>query len=244
MALLIVFVLAIPGIAHAQTGFTDTTRFTITGAPSLSSPRGEFRQNVGRTFGGGGGVLYRLDRTGWLSVRFDVAGLAYGHEKKRVPFSETIGSRVLVDSRTTNWITSLAVGPELALPRGPLRPYLSGAFSGLFFKTRSSVDGSLSTGEALASTTNHSDRTRAWVVGTGVRIPLPRSDSPFSLDFGVRYHHGGQVSYLREGSIQDNADGTISFTPLSTRTPYVAYTIGFRFNIPFNSTSPCPRFLC
>jgi hypothetical protein len=167
--------------------------------------------------------------------------MSYGHEEKEVPFSQGLGQRVLVEATTTNSIFSVAIGPEVALPRGPVRPYFNAAFSGLFFKTSTSVMGSV---ETLASTTNHSDNTSAWVFGTGARIPFPSRESPFSLDFGVRYHRGGPVSYLREGSIEDLPDGSISITPLNTRTPYVAYLIGVRFNIPFNSPGPCPRLLC
>jgi hypothetical protein len=65
-----------------------------------------------------------------------------------------------------------------------------------------------------------------------------------SLDLGVRYHRGGEASYLREGSIEDQADGSIRFTPLQSRTSHMVYLIGVRFRIPFNSAGPCPRFLC
>jgi hypothetical protein len=235
---------AAPAQAPLPATFADTTRFTIAAAPLLSQPRGEFGQNVGDGFGGGGALLYRLDRTGWLSLRFDASGHAYGREEKRVPLSELLGPRVLVDVTTTNSLMSIAFGPELAFPRGPVRPYVNAAISGLFFKTSTSVDGSTTENQPVASTTNHSDNTRAWVLGTGLRIPLPRSDSRFSLDLGLRYHYGGVASYLREGSIQDTSDGSIIITPLNTRTPYIAYLIGVRFTIPFNSRGPCPRFLC
>ena len=99
----------------------------------------------------------------------------------------------------------------------------------------------LLTAELLAQV---SDLTRAWVLGGGVRFPLPRRLSQLSLDFGVRYHRGGEASYLREGSILDQPDGSILVTPLNSRTSHVVYLIGLRFRIPYNSTKPCPRFLC
>ena len=65
-----------------------------------------------------------------------------------------------------------------------------------------------------------------------------------SLDFGVRYHHGGVATYLREGSIQDLPDGSILIRLLSSRTPTMIYIIGIQFRIPHNPSTPCPRLVC
>ena len=223
----------------------ESTRFTITGAPVLSLPAGEFRSNVGNGFGAVGAFLYHLDRPGIFSLRFDVSGVEYGREKKEVPISPTIGERVLVDVTTTNSIIGLSFGPELAVPRGAFRPYVNTGFSELFFRTSSGVHGT-SSGETFASTTNFSDATAAWFLGGGARIPLAGNNprKAISLDVGVRYYRGGTASYLREGSIQDNPDGSISFTPLSSRTPHVVYLIGVRFRIPHDPSVSCNRFLC
>jgi len=220
------------------------TRLTVVGAPMLSQPKGSFGSNIGNTFGGGGGLLYNLDRSGFFSVRFDASGLVYGHETKQVPFSETVGGRVLVDVRTANSIAAVSIGPEIALPKGPIRPYLNTAFTGLFFNTSSSVDDIDGADGEIVSTTNHSDRTRAWTLGGGFIVPFTVRRTELGVDFGLRYHRGGEASYLREGSIQDNPNGSISFVPLQSRTPYMVYMIGVRFRIPYDSPSPCPRFLC
>jgi hypothetical protein len=223
---------------------SQSTRFTVGIAPMLSQPRNEFRSNIGNGFGGAGSILYRLDRQGIFSLRFDPSWVEYGHEKKRVPLSETVGGKILLDVKTTNSIASFSFGPEVALPRGPVRPYLSAAYSRLLFRTNTSVNGNGASEQPIAKTTNYSDGTGAWVFGGGIGIPLGGSDSHLSLDLGVRYHRGGQVSYLREGSIRDNPDGSISITPLTSRTPYMTYVIGVRFRIPYNSQTQCPRFLC
>jgi hypothetical protein len=222
-----------------------STRFSINGAPILSQPQGEFRRNVGHGFGADGAVVYHIDRPGYFSVRFDVSGVQYGSETREAPLSPTIGGRILVDVTTRNSITAFSVGPELAWPRGPLRPYFSTGFSELLFRTTSSVVGTESS-EAFASTTNYKDWTAAWFWAGGVRIPLAGNDprKAISMDLGVRYHHGGIASYLREGSIQDLPGGSISITPLSSRTPHLVYMIGIRFRIPHNSANPCPRLVC
>src|SRR5690242_4695837 len=88
-----------------------STRFTISGSPVLSQPKGDFAQNIGNGIGGGGGVLYHLDRSGWFNVRFDMSGVEYGHEKRDFPFSPQI-ARVHVDQVTSNSIIALSFGPE------------------------------------------------------------------------------------------------------------------------------------
>jgi hypothetical protein len=240
----IALVLATAIQAEAQIS-PDSTRFTITGAPILSQPQGEFSNNIGRGFGADGGVLYHLDRPGFLSLRFDFSGVEYGHEKKREPISETVGGRILVDVTTTNSILTLGFGPELAWPRGHVRPYLNTGFSELFFRTSTSIKGTDSS-DNLATTTNQKDAVAAWTLGGGVRFPLAGSNPnrAISLNLGVRYHRGGVATYLREGSIQDLPDGSIRFSPLSSRTPTMVYLVGVQFRIPHNPSAPCPRLVC
>jgi hypothetical protein len=186
--------------------------------------------------------MYHLLRSGLLSLRFDGSGVVYGKETKRVPFSETVGSRIFVDVTTTNWIADLSFGPELAVPSGWVRPYAGVAYSRLLFRTTSTVSGTRSSDDTIASTTNFRDGTGAWVYSGGLRIPFGRR-SPASLDVGLRYHRGGTASYLREGSIQDNPDGSITITPLRSKTPFLVYSFGVQFRIP-HGPGPCSSFLC
>jgi hypothetical protein len=226
----IAFVLWTASNAAAQ---ARDSRFSFGGSFQVAQPKEEFRFNVGNGYGGGGTFLFHFDRPGWISARFDGSYLQYGSETKRVPFSETVGSRVLVDVHTTNSIVALSIGPEVAVPRGPLRPYVNAAFAGLLFQTVSTVEGVRFNDEPIAGTTNASDWTRAWVYGAGIRIPLPQRTSRFEIDLGLRYHRGGEASYLREGSITDNPDGSITINPLQSRTPFLIYAVGFRYRIPW-----------
>lgn len=241
---LIVFLLSTisPNLAVAQSSRDIPTRFTVGGSFIISQPKEEFRQNVGNGYGGGGTVLYHLVRSGLLSARFDISGVVYGRETKRVPFSETVGGRILVDVTTTNSIADFSWGPELAVPSGWVRPYGSAAYSRLLFRTTSSVRGIRSSNEEIASTTNYKDGTGAWVYSSGIRIPFGRT-SPVTLDLGLRYHRGGTASYLREGSIQDNPDGSITITPLRSKTPFLMYTFGVQFRIP-HGPGRCSSLLC
>jgi len=241
-AVVLVLVTVIPARAQIT---PESTRFTITGAPIMSQPRGEFGNNIGNGFGADAGLLYHLDRPGMLSLRFDFSGVQYGHEKKQEPISETVGQRILVDVTTNNSILMLSFGPELAWPRGWARPYVNTGFSELFFQTATSIKGTDSS-ENLATTTNQSDAVAAWVLGGGIRVPLV-SNNPnkaISLDLGVRYHRGGVATYLREGSIQDLPGGAIAIAPLSSRTPTMVYMVGIQYRIPHNPSARCPRFIC
>jgi opacity protein-like surface antigen len=231
-------------LAVAQIVGPAETRFSAGGGFSVSHPKEGFSQAIGNGYGGGGGVIYHLARSGLLSVRFDVLGVRYGHETKHVPLSGTIGSRILVDLDTNNSITAFVLAPELAKPTGRVRPYINAGYGIVLFRTTSSLDDIDSSDGGTINTTNFKDSTRAWVYGGGLRIQLGGQTSPITLDAGLRYFRAGTASYLREGSIQDNPDGTITITPLTSPTPFLVYTIGVKFRIPYTSNAPCARFLC
>src|SRR6185503_7517985 len=98
-----------------------------------------------------------------------------GTEERRVPISESITQRILLDETTWNSITTISFGPELALPQGRIRPYVNGGISRVLFRTTTSLDGSDSSDDGSdggLQTTNFKDDTRAWFVGGGVRLPI------------------------------------------------------------------------
>jgi len=228
----------VPTIATAQSPNRLFTRFEVGGNFIRSEPKEDFRQNVGHGWGGGGTVKYDLAGAGLLGLRFDVSGVAYGRETIHVPLS-----RVLLKMTTTNSITSFTLGPELAKPSGRIRPYVNVGYSRLLFRTTSSLADYDST-DGSPSTTNYKDSTGAWAYGGGLRFALGPARFPVDLDLGLRYHRGGSASYLREGSMQDYPDGSTTITPLSSQTPFVVYSVGVKFRIPFDSKKPCARFLC
>jgi len=238
--LALMVLLAPSGLAQV---YSVPTRFTVGGSFVVSQPKEAFAQNIGNGYGGSGTAIYHLVRSGLLGLRMDVSGVSYGHEKQRVPISTTI-PRVEVDVRTTNSIVALGWGPELARPTGKFRPYVHAGYSRLFFRTTSSVRATNSSDEDLASTTNYKDGVGAWVYGGGLRVHLGNEDLPLTLDTGVSYHRGGTASYLREGSIRDNPDGTLNISPLSSRTPFVVYSVGIKFRIPIGSSKSCSPYVC
>jgi hypothetical protein len=192
-----------------------------------SRPIGAFARNVGFGYGASGAYFLRLDHEGFLSLRTDAGVIDYGHESKRVPLSPTIGGRIQVTVVTSNYIVPVSVGPQVAWPRGFVRPYVNAGVSAQFFFTDSRVDGS--DGELdFASTTNQHDWTPAWVAGGGVLVPLAERSVKVLLDAGVQWYGGGHARYLRPGSIQDLPNSQILINPLDSDTHMALVRIGVR----------------
>lgn len=206
------------------------SRRSAGGSLQYARPQGEFAQQVDQGFGANGHGIYRLDDEGWLGIRLDGGFIVYGHEAYRVPLSSTVGGRTMVDVSTSNVIGHLGVGPQIGLPTGRVRPYLGGTVGLSYFATTSSVAGDDS-GEAFASDTNYDDLTLALGGLTGVYIPLRQGHAPISLDIGARYHRNGRVSYLKEGSIKDNEDGTVSFDPIRSKADMLTFQIGVSIGV-------------
>ena len=217
------------------------SRFTAGGHIDFAQPKEDFSENVNHGWGGGAYVLYDLDRRGILSLRLDFNYAAYGRETKRVPLSNTVGGRILVDVVTTNSLFAFGLGAQLSVPVGLMRPYATVGFSGLMLSTGTSVSGSDSDDEPFASTNNYEDGTGAPVLGSGLLFPVSRF---VAIDLGARYHRGGNASYLREGSIIDNPDGTITINALESRTPFMLWFVGVNVRIWGRGASRCPRAVC
>ncbi|MGH7504385.1 MAG: outer membrane beta-barrel protein [Longimicrobiales bacterium] len=216
---------AAPAAAQVVEPQVGPSRFHLGGGFIIAQPVGEFADGIDVGFGFGGHGLYDLDPAGAVSLRADAGFIIYGSETQRVCLSTTVGCRIEVDLTTTNNIGYLHVGPQLMLPYGPVRPYVNAGIGIGYFGTQSSVEGT-STDDDFASTTNFDDATFAWAAGGGFYIPLSIRNTSISIDLGARYNGNGNVQYLREGDIQDNPDGSISFTPRDSEANLITYSIG------------------
>jgi hypothetical protein len=188
-------------------------------------PSGEFRQYVRHGYGLAGNIVFPVTVGSMLALRADAGFLIYGSERKRVCFGGGVGCRVQLDLTTTNDIMFLNVGPQLMLQRGAVRPYASGSLGFAHFGTSSQVEGS-GDQQPFARTTNFDDTTLAWNGGGGLLIPLSTGRVPVLLDLGARYHANGRVEYLTQGDIQDNPDGSISFTPTRSQANLITFQLG------------------
>ena len=203
-------------------------RFQAGAHIALAIPQGEFSDFVGTGYGLGGWLAFNLDRRGAIALKLDGSFLIYGHETIRRPLSTSI-PYVSVDISTSNNIYALGFGPLITLSQGPIRPYITGTVGFSYFATESSVKGSNNV-DSFAESTNFDDFTFAWTGGGGLRIQLGHGRTPIFLDMASEYHRNGRANYLREGSIIDNGNGTISFTPIKSETNLMLIKLGVSGN--------------
>ena len=224
-------VLATSVAAQGSNSLTDVARrssFSI--AFDQTRPQGELGSNIGLGYGISGAYLFRLDPDGVLSIRADLAGVVYGNEWKHTPFSETVGGRVQVNVRTTNYIIPMSVGPQLAWPTGPIRPYVNAGVGAQAFVTESAVEG-IDNFTVVASSTNQSDVARMWVLGGGIYVPMVPGLNRIQLDVGMQYVNGGRARYLAPGSITDLPGGDVRISSLESTTRLVVVHVGARIGL-------------
>jgi hypothetical protein len=229
--------LLLPTLAVAQGVPVDSlgpaTRFgepRIQGGIALSvgQPVHEFRQYVDNGIGAAGHFLYRLGGSGAFALRLDGGMVQYGSETKRIPWNSNVG-RVTVDLTTRNNILWAGVGPQLMVPRGPVRPYATGSIGFAVFSTTSSIRDRQSD-EDIASDNNQTDGTWAMSGGGGVLIPVARNARGiFFLDLGARFHRNGRVTYLREGGVRDIPGGGVEYDRIRSAGDLWTYQIGVSF---------------
>ena len=101
-----------------------------------------------------------------------------------------------------------------------------------FFYTTSSLEDP-QTHETILSDTNQSDWTWVWSAGGGLRFPLreiPREDrAPLRLllDVGASWLAGGEVDYLREGTlVTDEGEFDIDSRLTRSDIELILYRIG------------------
>ncbi|MDP9205952.1 MAG: hypothetical protein M3P12_10925 [Gemmatimonadota bacterium] len=203
------------------------SRFSFGGDFVVSQPKGEFANNVPKGYGFDLTGMFKVDPRGYFNIRADLGGVQYGRETQRINFPNT--GRVSLDLETDNRIGFGAIGAQLQIPDGWFRPYANAAIASTYLWTESSISGTDNSYEA-ASTTNYDDWSHAWVFGGGLMIPFGKSMG--ALNLGARYHYGGHATYLREGDITDNPDGTITLNPRSSKTDLVLWQLGVSFKIP------------
>lgn len=203
-------------------------RLVVFGDVVLSKPKGEFADYVDQGYGFNAGAMFRLDRGGMLGLRAEIGVLQYGRE--RMPVAFDFSGRLSADVVTTNTIGWLSAGPQLTFPTGAVRPYANVAWAVTNFRTTSSIE-DRQTRENFATTENASDFSSAVVFGGGLYIPIGGRASTAMLTVGGKYYYGGEATYLPEGGIEDNPDGSITLHPARTKTDFVIWQLGVSVGI-------------
>ena len=67
-----------------------------------------------------------------------------------------------------------------------------------------------------------------WFCGGGGRIPVGPTGR-WAIDIGSRYHRGGTASYLADGGIRKNPDGSLTVISTRGQMPFMMFTLGFQF---------------
>lgn len=204
--------------AHAE-------RWIAGGHLLYAQPRGSFAAVVDQGFGIQGYGVFNVDPVGIFGIRLDGGIINYGNEESTVPLSNTV-QRVLVKVSTSNNIAMLGIGPQLTVPRGPVRPYVYATFGLGYFFTESSVKGNDSSNQPFASSTNFDDTTPAMTAGGGLIIPLVRT---VALDVGAEYRRHRQARYLSEGDIADNPGGGVTLNVRESDADLLVYRLGVTF---------------
>jgi len=219
--------LLVPAAAAAQ--------HRIGAAFEISSPRGEFDANTDTGFGFGLRYRYGFGPGGLVSIGANGSFQNYGSARRRAPLSTTI-PEIEVEISTTNNIFYLEGALELAVPAGRLQPYAVASYGAGFFYTTSSLKDPL-TNETVLTDTNQSDWTWVWSAGGGLRIllrelPRPEGGEPgrLFLDLGASRVAGGDVEYLREGTlVTDEGEFDIDERLARSEIELILYRIGVTY---------------
>ncbi len=182
----------------------------------LGEPVGQFDRYVGLAGGAELSGRLPLDPEGLVSLRVDLGFMIYGHESRRVCF-EGVGCRIEARLQTDNNIFFGGVGPELALPRGWVRPYVNALVGFGYFQTSSSLKGTWDN-EDHFNTENLGDGTLAWGIGGGLRVNVHSGRTPVSLDFGGAISaERSHASTSRRGTSWTTPTGASRSSPRSAR---------------------------
>ncbi len=234
----IVAVSVVTSTADAQrrrprTWESEPSRFSIVGDLLVAQPKGEFATQLDTEgFGANIAGLFRLDKEGIFSIRADLGGQQYGSETLHAPYLPITG-RVSLDVETTNAAFWGSIGPQITVAAGPVQPYVNASIGFMELITSTSVRGSDSNYE-YASTNNSDDATSAYIFGGGVYVPLGNQKT-WKLHAGARYFYGGKATYLKEGDIQDNPDGSVTLFPRFSKTDQVTWQVGVSYTFPMSN---------
>ena len=186
------------------------------------TPVGQFGELVDKNSVGGvnANLNLNLNRRGTVALRIDGSYLQYGNENRPLPLAAT-GGLLAGDMNTAFYIASLRAGPEFVLGTGHVRPYFFGTAGVSYFATETSVG-------FCCGTTNYDDEVASFAGGGGLRIDLSHH---LSLDLGATYVRNGEVSYLREGDIVSNPDGSFTLQPVRSEANLLLLQLGLSFGL-------------
>lgn len=178
----------------------------------LGLGRGRFEDFVKNAVGFGGYVTLPTAR-GALALRADLSVLYHAFESW--PWTPPI--------ETKSYITSFRTGPQVAVGIGRVRVYGFGAGGFSYFATEARFDAQC---DCSFTTTLRDDWTWATEIGGGVRVALGGPPSAAGLDFGIRALRHSEATYVTQGDITQNADGSFTLHPHRTQAHLLVIQLG------------------
>lgn len=162
-------------------------------------------------------------RARWIRLRGDFRLSSYGMDRHQACLSQTVGCWIQVDI-TTNYHTLYGgIGPELALPVLGSELVLAATGGVGYFGVSSSLSGVDEADGGFGNTTHFDDAFFAWSAGSELRVPVSRV---VALAAGVHYQHNGRASYVVDGGVTENPDGSLNVPPVTGDANLVAITLG------------------
>ena len=184
----------------------------------VGQPLGEFRRNSNVAAGLTGFAVVGLGSSSGLGLRIDGAYMIYDSDYRGYGVS------------TVSSIGSLAIGPQITLGQGPIRPYGFATLGGSLFWTSVSYDNCGCYDSDVFFLNGRF--TTVTQVGTGLLISVSRRRSAVSLDLGVRDVRHERVRYVPVGGITENSDGSFTVqrveTPVRMRVFQIGVSVGIR----------------
>ena len=121
----------------------------------------------------------------------------------------------------------MAVGPQITVAEGPIRPYAFATFGGSLFWSAVSDEGDCGCYDSDVDFVN-GKLTTATQLGAGVQFLLSRR---FGIDVGVRDLRHAQVRYVPVGGITENPDGSFTVQRVETPVRQRVFQLGLTFGI-------------
>ena len=180
---------------------------------ALGLGRGRFSDFVKAAGGFGGYATLPIALDGGLALRADLSVLFHD-------FATWSGFPTI---DTKSYITSLRAGPQVALSVGRVQAYGFWAGGVSYFATDAKTDPSC---DCSFTTTLRDDWTWVTEVGGGVRVALGASRSSLALDLGVRALRNGEATYVTEGDVTQNSDGSFTLRPHRTEAHLLVIHVG------------------
>ena len=216
--------LLLPFAAEAQ------ARYTVGLSGLYGQPLGPFADNVRHGFGLDGMGTIGLDTRGIFSLKAELGWIRL--DSKSEPFIVNTGFEFLeLESETTSGVLMLGAGPQLAVPFGPIRPYVGGSVGFARFATNTAIKISAdqtNTGqeETIDDQTVSSDFILSLTASGGIRFELPFMGRGILGDLGVRWHRNGEAEYVSSEGVVYNGAGVPTITATRSEADFLVYRLG------------------